>query len=500
MKDLINKKRNLTEEEFITAFEEILIEHYHKQDYVGAREYVFSMSEDDREKFNKKFVSGHSNELLQRHFTDFENVNQEEFKESVFKVTGKVDNIFVPPVLYENNIFQFTNHSFKNKTTGDTLYLLSDINNNQFFLRHSFIKNSDKSKDTNTLVNLLDSKEFNSTEFTNQYSLQLISDITDVAQVLKDLYNPNFDKSIVQEKLNTKTKAEKKDIGDVTLKIVLHSHLTDAIIELQNQNPDLVESRLDFCKHLINKYGDLDMGIKEVDLDNLWIKVWESKNKIENIIINDNANDTKKLPGLLTVEKAEENFRKGDWGINEILDEKGDLLLRLQELGHTKDNYLVQFPEDDIFAKYKTLEPAVNRFNEIVTEKGLQNALISYNETDYSNDPQYKHEVIEREKKAHRVEREIESFLDSINPKGDVKEYPKEILNKILILQYNQKGLYDLESIENNKLSSCNWGATVQGEEFWKEVLETNNFDRFFERYPENKFSNEHINNKSLNR
>lgn len=491
--ELYRKGRNFTEDEFSVVFDHILINHYHRQDYSGARNLVFNMSEEDRTKFNKKFTAGHSEDLLKRHFTDFENLNQEEFKEAVFKVTGKVENIHVPPVLFENNIYQFTNHSFKDQSTGDTLYLLNDINNNQYFLEHSFVEDPNRQFRANTIVNLLESKDFNTIEFSAKYSLQIINSVLDITNVLQDLYNPSFDNSKVQEQLKTKTLQEKKDIGDITLKIVLQSHLSDAIIELQTQNPDLVESRLDFCKHLINKYGDLDMGIKEVDLNNLWTKVWNSKQKIEKELEPQITSDKK--TGILTVELAEENFRKGDWSTNEILDKNGNLILLLQEMGHKHDNYLIQHPATKLFVNYKTIEQAVERFNEIVVENNLINETISFN-NQYTRDEEAIQVYKENDRNSEKLNREIESFLDSIQPKGDVESYPKEVLHKMLLIQHKQKGHYDLESIEKDKLNSFNPGGTVQGKEFWEDVISNNNFERFFERYPEEKYENIHIKDK----
>lgn len=490
---LFRKNKNLTEEEFSVVFDHILINHYHKQDYSGARDLVFNMSEEDRAKFNKKFTAGHSEDLLKRHFTDFVTLNQEEFKEAVLKVTGKVENIQVPPVLYENNIYQFTNHSFKNKSTGDTLYLLNDLNNNQFFLEHSFVEDPNRQFKANTVVNMLESKDFNTSEFSAKYSIEIINTVLDITQVLQDLYNPSFDNSKVREQLKTKTLQEKNNIGDITLKIVLHSHLSDAIIELQTQNPDLVESRLDFCKRLISKYGDLDIGIKEVDLNNLWTKVWNSKQKIEKEL--EPQLSTDKKTGILSVELAEENFRKGDWAVNEILDKKGNLILLLQEIGHKHDNYLIQHPATNLYVNYKTIEQAVERFNEIVVENGLINETISFN-NQYTKDEELLQEYKEHDRKNEKINKEIESFLDSIQPKGDVENYPKEVLHKMLLIQHKQKGQYDLESIEKDKLTSFNSGGTVQGKEFWEDVISNNNFERFFERYPEEKYENSHLKDK----
>ncbi|REC40566.1 hypothetical protein [Chryseobacterium sp. 5_R23647] len=492
---LFRKGRNFTEDEFSVVFDHILILHYHRQDYSGARDLVFNMSEEDRAKFNKKFTAGHSEDLLKRHFTDFQNLNQEEFKEAVFKVTGKVENIHVPPVLFENNIYQFTNHSFKDQSTGDTLYLLNDINNNQYFLEHSFIEDPNRQFRANTIVNLLESKDFNTSEFSAKYSLQIINSVLDVTNVLQDLYNPSFDNSKVQEQLKTKTLQEKNDIGDITLKIVLQSHLSDAIIELQTQNPDLVESRLDFCKHLISKYGDLDMGIKEVDLNNLWTKVWNSKQKIEKELEPQITSDKK--TGILSVELAEENFRKGDWAVNEILDKNGNKVLLLQEIGHKHDHFFIQHPATNLTVSYKTIEEAVERFNEIVLENDLSNETISFN-NQYTRDLEEAQVYKENDRKSEKINREIESFLDSISPKGDVESYPKEVLHKMLLIQHKQKGHYDLESIEKDKYSSFNPGGTVQGKEFWEDVISNNNFDRFFERYPEEKYDNAHIQNKDF--
>lgn len=358
MKKFVDKTRNLTEDEFLELFDHILIEHYHKQDYSGARKYVFTLSEEDREKFNSKFISGHSSELLKKHFTDFENVNQEEFKESVFKVTGKVENIPIPPLLFDDKLIQFTNHSFINENNNETLYLVKDIHDNQYFLDHLM---------GNHCV-LLESKDFNTDRFSKNYKIELISDVLNISNILTDMYSPQLDYGKIKEQLNAKTVQEKKDIGDITLKIVLHSHLSDAIVELQNKNPELVESRLDFCKHLISKYGDLDIGIKEVDLNNLWTKVWESKHKIE----------VDQSVGLLTVDKALDYLKRSDDATIEIKDGLS-YAIKLFEIGDKQDNYVIEnvtFAEEN---RHTNIENAIQEWNDFVKLYGV-NSEISFNE------------------------------------------------------------------------------------------------------------------------
>lgn len=55
----------------------------------------------------------------------------------------------------------------------------------------------------------------------------------------------------------------------MTLDIVIQSHLSDALIEM-NFNNQQAQDRIQFVKFLINKYPDLSMEISNEILDDLY--------------------------------------------------------------------------------------------------------------------------------------------------------------------------------------------------------------------------------------
>ena len=69
---------------------------------------------------------------------------------------------------------------------------------------------------------------------------------------------------------------------------------------------------------------------------------------------------------------------------------------------------------------------------------------------------------------------------------GDLKNFPIEVVEKMLQKQCNQFGEKDISVFQNNRHSEKGfiWENTIEGHNFWKDVIRYENFDIFFERYP----------------
>jgi hypothetical protein len=58
---------------------------------------------------------------------------------------------------------------------------------------------------------------------------------------------------------------------DITLSIVINSHLSDALIEV-SYNPELAIKRIQFVKILTHKFPNLNERVSEDELNNIWEK------------------------------------------------------------------------------------------------------------------------------------------------------------------------------------------------------------------------------------
>lgn len=56
---------------------------------------------------------------------------------------------------------------------------------------------------------------------------------------------------------------------DIRLSIVINSHLSDALIEMEF-NPELSAKRIRFVKVLTNMFSDLNIRVTEDELNKIW--------------------------------------------------------------------------------------------------------------------------------------------------------------------------------------------------------------------------------------
>jgi hypothetical protein len=71
---------------------------------------------------------------------------------------------------------------------------------------------------------------------------------------------------------------------------------------------------------------------------------------------------------------------------------------------------------------------------------------------------------------------------------GKLKEFPDEVVAKMLDRQQEQQGFRKVEVFEKSPTkggtTGFSWNASEEGHEFWCQVIEYEKFDRFFKKYP----------------
>ena len=73
--------------------------------------------------------------------------------------------------------------------------------------------------------------------------------------------------------------------------------------------------------------------------------------------------------------------------------------------------------------------------------------------------------------------------------KGQIKDFPQEIVEKMLEYQVEQGNQRNVEVFEgfreaNHKNKGFTWEKTPEGELFWGKVIFYENFSVFFKKYP----------------
>lgn len=72
---------------------------------------------------------------------------------------------------------------------------------------------------------------------------------------------------------------------------------------------------------------------------------------------------------------------------------------------------------------------------------------------------------------------------------GDLKGFPIEVVQKMLEEQVKQGNKEDVKvfqafSGEDCSLGGFDWVKTIEGQDFWYDVLTDKNFNEFFKKYP----------------
>ena len=72
---------------------------------------------------------------------------------------------------------------------------------------------------------------------------------------------------------------------------------------------------------------------------------------------------------------------------------------------------------------------------------------------------------------------------------GDLKDFPIEVVEKMLQNQYKQVNKKDISIFQEYRCHDIQnggfrWEDTIEGHQFWRHVISDKNFDVFFEKYP----------------
>lgn len=72
---------------------------------------------------------------------------------------------------------------------------------------------------------------------------------------------------------------------------------------------------------------------------------------------------------------------------------------------------------------------------------------------------------------------------------GNIKDFPIEVVEKMIEEQVRQGCQPDVEAFQQYPSAGVsdggfNWGDSIDGNDFWEEVIGEDNFELFFEKYP----------------
>lgn len=117
----------------------------------------------------------------------------------------------------------------------------------------------------------------------------------------------------------------------------------------------------------------------------------------------------------------------------------------------------------------------------------------------------YKAYKFVHEKSQALIENTIFSVLRDYEPGGEISNFPKEIIGKMLEYQMVQENLPSVEVFENKRTAmqeelGFEWVHTSEGADFWDDVIQFNQFDEYFKAYPERIYENSHLNSFGIER
>ena len=77
--------------------------------------------------------------------------------------------------------------------------------------------------------------------------------------------------------------------------------------------------------------------------------------------------------------------------------------------------------------------------------------------------------------------------------KGQLEEFPREIVERMLECQVEQGNPRDVSIFEHypnadQDSGGFNWRATIEGDDWWSKVIDYKNFDIFFLKYPKTSY------------
>ena len=87
------------------------------------------------------------------------------------------------------------------------------------------------------------------------------------------------------------------------------------------------------------------------------------------------------------------------------------------------------------------------------------------------------------------MEKEIKYIVTADDLIGDISGFPIEVVQKMVDYQFQQGNEPDVVTFQMNCFMSkfyggFDWDETDEGADFWSKVIDLNNFDVFFKKYP----------------
>lgn len=83
-------------------------------------------------------------------------------------------------------------------------------------------------------------------------------------------------------------------------------------------------------------------------------------------------------------------------------------------------------------------------------------------------------------------------------PKGTIEGFPLEVVDKMLQRQFEETGEVNVIKLEDEVSDCFFWSKTIEGKDFWSDVILNENFDLFFEKYPKEELVEEKSPQKEL--
>ena len=81
-------------------------------------------------------------------------------------------------------------------------------------------------------------------------------------------------------------------------------------------------------------------------------------------------------------------------------------------------------------------------------------------------------------------------FVETSDLHGYLLDMPVQVVTKMLERMYDENNYVDIDLMRHN-VTSCavfNWEVSLEGDDFWNEVINERNYDVFFERYPDRSY------------
>ena len=82
---------------------------------------------------------------------------------------------------------------------------------------------------------------------------------------------------------------------------------------------------------------------------------------------------------------------------------------------------------------------------------------------------------------------------------GDIEDFPIEVVKKMVQRCGEENEVNIITKLQISRLDGFIWKNSIEGYDFWNEVIYNKNFDLFFEKYPKSKHSDSQIETIEIN-